>query len=968
MIDKNSFGRWLKQRRKALDLTQKELAQRAGCAEITLRKVEAGDLHPSAPLVASLARALGAADADLPDLVALARGVNGDFSARARLLRPQRANNLPAQLTPLIGRQHDIAAVRKRLLSDGARLVTLLGPPGVGKTRLALAVAEEVLEQFEHGAFFVRLGPVSDPALVSAAIARALKPEMSGPNPPELQLRAWLEDKHLLLVLDNFEHVVAAAPLVDDLLRRCPWLHVLVTSRQPLRIRGERQMAVRPLALPTAQPAGARLTGEDALRYAAVALFAERAEAVQADFRVDDDNAAAVAELCRRLDGLPLAIELVAARVKLLPPAELLARLHGPWLLSTDGLRDVSERQRTLRGAIGWSYDLLFPTEQILFLRLAVFVGGCTLAAAEMMCEDVLSPAQVLDGIASLMDKSLLHRETGLYGEPRYAMLETVREYGLERVAQSVEEQISTFRRFTAYYVSLAERSALYLRTHEQLGWIGRLTTEQNNLRAALSRALQAGWDEMALRLTSALSYYWHVRGFEAEGREWIRQVLLLAEDDPSLHQSIWYSQTLLGDAILRVWDADSTARRDLLYQALSRFEQQADDWGTGYSLQNLARLAYEQVDYDSARTFGERSLAIWQAARDAWGMSISHRTLALIAYQQADWQAWRMHLQQAADLARAAGDRWLLAPTLQYLGLDVWQRDGPLLGRAVVEESLAAFREIGNQVMVAALSNKLGEIARDQGDYSFAQESCAQAREILRVWPDDWEIAWNFYCLGSIAFKSGDLPGARYRFEECLCSFRAHEHDAYHWLEGFVLGHLACVDVHEGQLTRAAKYLERSWLLLAPRQETVDLSLTAFGIAELFRLQSQWSQAMACFRFSMAKLLEAQRAVNIADCLEGMAKICATQEQPAHSVRLLGAADGLRQRLGTPVPQIERADYGRCLSAAHRQIDSASFNELWAQGFGMTLPEVVAYAFDLTAQSGDQSPCAMLVASYQFS
>ncbi|MEI2689843.1 MAG: tetratricopeptide repeat protein [Anaerolineae bacterium] len=516
--------------------------------------------------------------------------------------------------------------------------------------------------------------------------------------------------------------------------------------------------------------------------------------------------------------------------------------------------------------------------------------------------------------------------------------------------------------------MSLAEHSALYLRTHEQLDWIGRLTAEQNNLRAALSRALQAGWCEMALRLTSALFYYWHIRDFEAEGREWIRQVLLLAKDDPSLHQSIWYSQTLLGDAILRVWDADSTARRDLLYQALSRFEQQADDWGIGYSLQNLARLAYEQIDYDSARTFCERSLAIWQATRDAWGMSISHRTLALIAYQQADWQAWRMHLQQAADFARAAGDRWLLAPTLQYLGLDVWQRDGPLLGRAVVEESLAAFREIGNQVMVAALSNKLGEIARDQGDYSFAQESCAQAGEILRVWPDDWEIAWNFYCLGSIAFKSGDLPGARHRFEECLCSFRVHEHDAYHWLEGFVLGHLACVDIHEGQLTRAAKELERSWLLLAPRQETVDLSLTAFGIAELFRLQSQWSQAMACFQFSIAKLLEVQRAVNIVDCLEGMAKICAIQKQPAHSVRLLGAADGLRQQLGTPVPQIERADYGRCLSAAHRQIDSASFNELWAQGFGMTLPEVVAYAFDLTAQSGDQSPCAMLVASYQFS
>ncbi len=442
MTDKSSFGQWLKQRRKALGLTQKVLAQQAGCAEVSLRKIESGDLQPSAALVASLARAVSVGEADLPGLLSLARGADDDFTARARLLRPQRPHNLPAQLTPLIGRAHDIAVVRKRLLADGARLVTLVGPPGVGKTRLALAVAEDVLEQFEHGAFFVRLGPISDPAQVAAAIAQALGVEMSGPNPPALQLRAYLEEKHLLLVLDNFEQIVAAAPLVDDLPRRCPWLHVLTTSRQPLRLRGERQIPVQPLALPSALPGAGVVTASDILRYPAVALFAERAEAVQPDFIVDDSNATAVAELCRRLDGLPLAIELVAARVKLLPPAELLLRLHGPWLLSADGLRDVSARQKTLRGAIGWSYDLLTPVEQTLFTRLAVFVGGCTVEAVELLCGDALSPAlplsppQVLDGIASLLNKSLLRREAGLYGEPRYGMLETVREYGLERLAQ----------------------------------------------------------------------------------------------------------------------------------------------------------------------------------------------------------------------------------------------------------------------------------------------------------------------------------------------------------------------------------------------------------------------------------------------------------------------------------------------------------------------------------------------------
>ena len=407
-----------------------------------MRKIEAGDLHPSAQLVASLIKCLGVADADLPDILEFALSASDQHAPVAHRGKSHRPHNLPAQLTPLLGREQDISAVRSRLL-DGARLITLVGPPGVGKTRLALAVAESVLEQFEHGVCFVRLGPISDPDLVTPAIVQALGLQMSGPNPPAVQVRAYLEEKHLLLVLDNFEHVVEAAPLVDDLLRRCPWLHVLATSRQPLRVRGERQMPVLPLALPAQIPGAARLTAGDVLHYPAVALFADRAQAVQPDFAITDANAAVVAELCRRLDGLPLAIELVAARIKLLPPDELLAHLSGPWMLSVDGLRDVSARQKTLRGAIGWSYDLLTPAEQTLFKRLAVFVGGCTLEAAEAVCANTeqasTSSCHVLDGIASLLDKSLLRREIGLHGESRYAMLETIREYALERLAAGGE-------------------------------------------------------------------------------------------------------------------------------------------------------------------------------------------------------------------------------------------------------------------------------------------------------------------------------------------------------------------------------------------------------------------------------------------------------------------------------------------------------------------------------------------------
>ncbi len=522
----NDFGQWLQRRRKALGLTQKVLAQQAGCAAVTLRKIEAGDLQPSAQLVASLAQAIGADEADLPGLVSLAHGTEYDFTARARLLRPQRPNNLPAQLTPLIGRAHDISAVRKRLIADGARLITLLGPPGVGKTRLALAVAADVLEQFDDGIFFVRLGPISDPDQVAAAVAQALGLQMSGPNPPELQLRAWLEEKHLLLVLDNFEQIIAAAPLVDDLLRRCPWLHVLVTSRQPLRVRGERQITIRPLALPAELPGAGVITAGDALRYSAVALFADRAEAVMPDFAVNDGNAAAVAEMCRRLDGLPLVIELVAARVKLLPPADLLARLHGPWLLSDDGLRDVSARQRTLRGSIRWSYDLLTADEQTLFTRLSVFVGGCTLEAAEMMCEDVLAPAQVLDGIASLLDKSLLHRLSGLHGEPRYVMLETVREYGLERLTLGKKE--ATLREQHAHcYGRIIENAQGMDDTPSHIQLVRRIDDDIHNVRTALVWALDHDV-QSALLLTAAQLIWLRMRGPFAEGSLLADKVLAL--------------------------------------------------------------------------------------------------------------------------------------------------------------------------------------------------------------------------------------------------------------------------------------------------------------------------------------------------------------------------------------------------------------------------------------------------------
>ena len=720
-----TFGHWLKQRRKALGLTQKSLAQVAGCAEVTLRKIESGDLQPSAPLVTSLAGALAVDDADLPTLIAMARGLDDDFTAKARLLRPQRPNNLPAQLTPLIGRAHDISVVRRRLLSDGARLVTLVGPPGVGKTRLALAAAEDVLDQFNDGVFFVRLAPVSDPDQVAAAIAQALGLQMSGPNPPELQLRAYLEEKHLLLVLDNFEQIVAAAPLVDDLLRRCPWLHVLVTSRQPLRVRGERQVTVQPLALPASALAGGVATAKDMLRYPAVELFADRAEAVLPDLAVDDGNAAAVAELCRRLDGLPLAIELVAARVKLLPPNELLTRLHGPWLLSTDGLRDVSARQKTLRGAIGWSYDLLSPDEQMLFTYLSVCVGGFTLEAAELLCGDTLppplplsfSPAQILDGIGSLLDKNLLYRETGIYGGIRYTMLETVREYGLERL--TLDSQATMLReKHARCFLQIAESADQEEINPRKLQLNRFIDDEIHNLRAALDWFKEHDV-QAALTLSAPMTFWLYMRGPLAEGKRLIEDVLAL----PGASTCTIGKVKALAEAGLMMYRIGTNEIAwTYLEESLEQSKKLGYDKGEADALMIFGVIASETLDYENGRNYLEAALAIYKRLCDPGGVALTKLWLAQAAYDQADYSQALALAHESVAVAHDAGfsfqwPRFILANILFFAECELDN------ARSLYEQILVELRQQHEAAgQIAGCLVALGEIATRQGDFAAAQ------------------------------------------------------------------------------------------------------------------------------------------------------------------------------------------------------------------------------------------------------
>lgn len=512
----------------------------------------------------------------------------------------------PRSLTAFIGRGAEIAAVLALLADPNSRLVTLTGPGGVGKTRLALEAAAVVRRDFPDGAWFVGLAPLVDPTLVTSAIAQVLGLREAGEERLVVRLAAFLRDKRALLVLDNFEHVVEAAPLIVELLASCPRLIILVTSRMRLRLSGEREHAVSPLTLVNE---GTTSTAEAAASDA-VRLFVERAQAVQRAFTLDDENAAAVAAICRRLDGLLLAIELAAARVKVLPPAALLARLERRLPLLTGGGRDLPARQQTMRDAIAWSYDLLEPAELALFRRLAFFVGGCPLDAAETVCAvNGDHTGDVLEGIASLADNSLLRQEAQPGGHPRYLMLETVREFGLEQLAaREVEAAIG--RRHAVYFTDLAECLVPAIDGPDQRQALEPLDADMANFRASIAWSIDHNECALALRMVIALWTYWFARGLFREGATWTEAASALDGDSP-LEDRLWALNIMSNMHFLSGDHKRSVAVAQTLLE-LARRENHAV--GKAMGLMQLSFAPGAEGDHDAAVGWAEAALARFRA------------------------------------------------------------------------------------------------------------------------------------------------------------------------------------------------------------------------------------------------------------------------------------------------------------------------------------------------------------------
>ena len=672
--------------------------------------------------------------------------------------------------------------------------MTLTGPGGVGKTSLAIQIATDLSNSFKDGAFFVALATVTDANLVISAIAETLgvREELSGPlfdrlssmaersgvrlRPVERSLldmvRQHIGEGHVLFLLDNFEQVIDAASEVADLLASCKNLKVLVTSRARLNMRGEYEAQVPTLSVPDLK----RATIATLTKYAAVELFIKRAQLARADFTVTADNSRAVAEICVQLDGLPLALELAAARIRVLSAQALLERLDARLKLLTAGPRDLPSRQQTLRNAIAWSYDLLNQVEKRLFSCMGVFAGGCTLEAAEKICSiDQNTGVEIVDILQSLVDKSLIRR-VDEEGETRFAMLYTIREFALERLEESGEVR-EVGRLHADYFANLASKAEPELRGPQQAVWLKRLELDNDNIRESLRWLLEHGGASLCLEMGGSLWRYWSVRGYVTEGREWLSRALMRSPEHTSARAK---------------------------------------------ALRGAGALAALQNDHDAARALHQEALVIYQELGDRLGISTALLQLGTIAHDRGDYTS----------------------------------------ARSLFEQSLTIKRELGDRLGTAMLLNNLGIVAQQQGDYSKAQSLYEQSLAIKRELGDNLGVAISLYSLARVACQRAD-----------------------------------------------------------------------------------YSKALSLCQESLVIERDLEDKLGIADCLEGLAEVACKMKQPERAARLFGAAEIVRETYGAPIFSIERGHYESVVTEARRMLAAKEFEAAWAEGRGMTLEDAIAHA-----------------------
>ncbi len=822
------FGQRLRQLREAAGLTQEELAERAGVSVKAIGALERGRRQRPYPnTLLALSNALNLTEAERAELA-------GSLPERTRqqVVSANPPSALPAPPTPLIGREREIEEITRLFRDEEARLVTLTGAGGVGKTRLALEAATRLESEVQRPAIFVSLASLSDPAVVLSLIAHAVGLSEIDDMPVRSRLVIQLRERPCLIVLDSAERVLDIAPAIAELLADCPDLVLLVTSRAPLKIRAELEYPVRPLELPDLNQVPSL---DDVESNSSVRLFVQRAVAAAPSFQLTQGNCAAIAAICRRLDGLPLAIELAASRIRSLSPTELLARLDRTLPLLVGGSRDLPERQQTMRSAISWSYELLPEAQQILFRRVSVFSGGWTLATAESVVSwGGIAVDDVLDLLSGLVEQSLVVVDVTTSGLSRYRMLEPIRQFATQQVLD-YEEEHELASRHLVWCIEFVQRAAEHLRGPDQGEWFDRLEQEHDNLRAALAASQRH--DTMrgsGLQLATSLWLFWEVRGHLTEGRRWL---------DAALSTTAVISPDQRADAVnaagnLARDQGDHSRAVELHGESLELRRQTGDRHGVGRSLVNLGNVMLDQGDYDQASRHYAEALELFRQIHQTWDVANALNNLGIaFGYLGDDERATEM-LEEALAIRKEMGELASQARSLDALGVLRYRRGELEQAARLHAESLELRRQLGDKRGIGIALNNLGAVARTRGELATAARLAEESLTIRREIGDRHGEVLSLSVLADVARERGDQDAARSLFLEALTlQRRAGIRDG---IADNLLG-IAVMAADGGELEQAARLLGASGALRqamnqapTPISQEVNLRLTAHLHREL--------------------------------------------------------------------------------------------------------------------------------------
>jgi predicted ATPase/class 3 adenylate cyclase len=814
-------------------------------------------------------------------------------------------NNLPAQITPLIGRKKALEEICELVRRSDVRFVTLTGPGGGGKTLLALQAATVLLADFADGTFVIDLSGVADTRSVPAEIARSLGVEEAGTQPLLPRIIEHLREKRLLLLLDNLEQISAASKEIAMILESCPHVKVLGTSRAPLCVRSEHVFSVPPLDVPSLQD---DLSTGKLLASSAVRLFIERAKAVKGDFVINDQNLMAVVQVCSRLDGLPLAIELAAARIKLLSPQALLARLVDPeghisLQLLTGGAHDLPARQQTMREAIAWSYDLLEANSKKLFCRLSVFEGGCTLTTAEAVCNELADcEIQVVDGIGSLIDNNLLRHTEEVTGDARIEMLQTIREFGLEQLRKS-RADAEVYRAHAKYFAVFAESAEANRRGPDYTTWSEQIETERDNFRAALAWSFE-NEPELAVRITAAVGEFWFRQGHWTELRAASEKTL--AHTAKASFEWLARCARFAGQCA-RV-TSDPIQAKKFFEQSLSFGEKCESRVQMIEALNELGGILFHNEGSNAeARTLFDRAFKMAEELNDENYLADTIFQLGDLALAECDFEEARDKFEQAAAICRKRGYRAGTGQCMSYLAavaIEVGEYDRAYSYLKVALEIHEKAHEAHNAIWDRY---KRGQIASCRGEYTQAQiefEECCKAFQQMSATVGE---AWSLYELGKIALDKSELPEASTCFERSLGIFRTLGR-----ANAWVTLHLGTTAIYEGRFRSAKKLLQKSLDIFRESSRKNGIALALCELAHLDRLQGEYQTAESALAETMelVRQMESKRYAIVG--LQEAFQLASAQNQHECASRLLGKLEALREEIGAPLAPRYRTEYER--------------------------------------------------------